>query len=241
MQTTSSADEKFFELEARLDYRFKQRALLERALTHRSWAYEHCAPGDEACARLLHNEALEFVGDAVLGCVVAERLFDAFPHSSEGELSRMKHHLVSAPALARAARRLRLGEAARVGRGEEKTGGRRKQALLADMMEAVFAAVFLDGGIEAARSVVQRALREEFAVTDPQRAAEADYKTMLQERLQAMRLAAPQYEVIDTEGPPHRRIFHVEVRWDGRSFRASGGTIKAAEAEAARLALEQLK
>lgn len=227
------------EIETRIGYVFKNRALLERALTHRSWAHESCAPGEEASARQIHNEALEFVGDAVLGCVVCEYLFAAYPTASEGELSRMKHRLVSAPTLARAAVRLALGDAVRVGRGEEKTGGRLKQTLLADTMEAVLGAVFLDGGMSAAGVLVRRALAEEMTDVTPKAAAAADYKTMLQERLQAARLLAPQYKVVETEGPPHRRIFHVEVSWEGGSLRASGGTIKTAEAEAARFALEQ--
>lgn len=225
-------------LEERLGYRFRDRSLLERALTHRSWAHEQVPAGDEAAARDMHNEALEFVGDAALGFVVAEFLFEMYPHVTEGELSRMKHRLVSAPTLAQAAQRLDLGAAVRVGRGEEKTGGRRKRALLADTMEAVIAAVALDGGVDAARAFVQRALAPELAEVSPESAAAADFKTLLQERLQAARRGAPQYEVVEAEGPPHKRTFHVEVSWDAGSVRATGGTIKSAEAEAARRALE---
>ncbi len=122
-------------LEVLLDYNFQNQALLEQSLTHRSWAHEQVGPGEETQARRLHNEALEFVGDSVLGLTVAAYLFETFPDLTEGELSRMKHQLVSAPTLRRAAERLTLGQFARVGRGEEKTGGRRKQALLADIFE----------------------------------------------------------------------------------------------------------
>src|SRR5207253_5651499 len=148
-------------LEASLAYSFRDRALLTRALTHRSWPHEQVAPGAESDARRLHNEAFEFVGDSVLGLIVADYLFRSYPHVTEGELSRMKHRLVSAPTLARAARRLQLGEFLRVGRGEEKSGGRSKRAILADAMEAVIEAIFLDGGLDAAEAFVRLALSEE--------------------------------------------------------------------------------
>ena len=227
-------------LESALGREFTDPTLLERAVTHRSWAHEHVGPGEEARARALHNEALEFVGDSVLGLVAAEELFRAHPEVTEGELSRMKHRLVSTQTIARAARRLGLGDHLRVGRGEEKTGGRRKRALLADSFEAVLAAVYLDGGVDAARAFVRSALAEELAQATPESAAAADYKTMLQERLQAERRVTPHYELVETEGPPHHRVFHVEVRWDGASVRGEGGTIKAAEVDAARRALEEI-
>ncbi len=231
----------FDSLEASLSYSFRDRALLERALTHRSWAHEQVAPGAESAARRLHNEAFEFVGDSVLGLIIADHLFRSYPHVTEGELSRMKHRLVSAPTLARAARRLQLGEFLRVGRGEEKSGGRSKRAILADAFEAVIAAIFLDGGLEAAESFVQRALHEELERTDPEAAAAADYKTMLQETLQAARRSGPHYSVVETVGPPHHRTFHVEVSWDGGCVRGEGQTIKSAETAAARIALETIK
>ncbi len=227
-------------LEESLGYNFKERQLLERALTHRSWAHESVRPGEEEKARYLHNEALEFLGDSVLGLVVADELFRAYPEVTEGELSRMKHRLVSAQTLARAARRLRLGDHLRMGRGEEKTGGRRKRALLADAFEAVLAAVFLDGGLEDASRFVLRALDEEFDEVSPASAAAADFKTLLQERLQAERRITPQYSVVETQGPPHARVFHVEVSWDVGQVRGEGGTIKAAEMEAARRALDEI-
>ena len=225
-------------LEQTLAYTFRDRHLLERALTHRSWAHENTPAGEEARARLLHNEALEFVGDSVLGLVVADALFRAHPGVTEGELSRMKHRLVSTQTLARAARGLQLGEYLRVGRGEEKTGGRRKRALLADAFEAVLAAVFLDGGFEEAVRFVRRALGSELEEATPESAAASDYKTMLQERLQAERHLAPRYDVVETLGPPHARTFRVEVVWDDERVGGEGQTIKAAEMDAARLALE---
>lgn len=228
-------------LEAALGHEFSERALLERAVTHRSWAHEQVPPGAEEEARRLHNEVLEFVGDSVLGLVVAEYLFQTYPEVTEGELSRMKHRLVSASTLAKAAERLSLGQFLRVGRGEEKSGGRRKRPMLADALEAVIASIYLDGGLTAASDFVQRALGEELERANPESAAAADYKTMLQERLQARRLQAPVYEVVDATGPPHKRIFLVEVRWDGGSVRAEGRTIKAAETAGARLALESME
>src|SRR6185312_7575722 len=174
-------------LEETLCYKFSDRALLERAITHRSWAHERVAPGAEELARQLHNEALEFLGDSVLGLIVSDHLCRAYPAASEGELSRMKHQLVSATTLTKASLRLQLGDFLRFGRGEEKSGGRRKDALLADVLEAVTGAIFLDGGLAAATDFVQRALGEELRVVTPKAAAQADFKTMLQEKLQAER------------------------------------------------------
>lgn len=232
--------EKSDTLEDVIGYRFNDHNLLTQAMTHRSWAHEQVAPHFQRDARHLHNEALEFLGDSILGLVVADYLFKAYPQASEGELSRMKHRLVNAPTLAKASKALGLGEFVRFGRGEEKSGGRRKHALLADVFEAVTGAVFLDGGLEAATQFVERALNEELQGADPVAAAAADPKTMLQEKLQAARQGAPQYTVIETLGPPHQRRFHVELKWNGGSTRGEGNTIKAAETAAAQLALEQI-
>jgi len=224
-------------LERILGYNFSNRALLERAITHRSWAHEQVPPGDEQQARKLHNESLEFLGDSVLGLVVANYLCGSYPGGTEGELSRMKHRLVSAPTLAKAAQRLQLGNFLRFGRGEEKSGGRQKNALLADVFEAVTGAIFLDGGLEAATTYLRHALGEELADANPLTAASADYKTLLQEKLQAERRPAPKYSVIETQGPPHQRTFYVEVNWDGGRIQGEGHSIKTAEAAAARAAL----
>lgn len=224
-------------LENTISYKFQNRTLLERAITHRSWAHEQVAPGAEDQARRLHNEALEFLGDSVLGLVVADYLCTAFPAGTEGELSRMKHRLVSAPTLARASLRMNLGDFLRFGRGEEKSGGRRKDALLADVLEALAGAIFVDGGLAAATEFVRHVLGEDLQKVTPVAAAEADYKTMLQEKLQAERRPAPRYAVVEALGPPHRRTFHVEVSWDNGSVRAEGRSIKTAEAAAAKEAL----
>lgn len=228
-------------LESILSYSFQNHALLERALTHRSWAHEKVASGTDDQARRLHNETLEFLGDSVLGLIVADYLCTAYPNVTEGELSRMKHKLVSASTLAAASSRLKLGDFLRFGRGEEKSGGRSKSALLADVLEALTGAVFLDGGLAAATNFVRHALKEELRTVTPVVAAESDYKTMLQEKLQAERRPAPRYSVIEATGPPHRRTFNVEVGWDSGSVRAQGRTIKAAEVAAAKEALVMLK
>lgn len=228
-------------LETILGYKFKNRALLERAVTHRSWAHEQVAPGAEDQARQLHNEALEFLGDSVLGLIVAAYLCKAYPAGTEGELSRMKHRLVSASTLAEASLRLNLGNFLRFGRGEERSGGRRKDALLADVLEALTGAIFVDGGLATAAEFVENALGEELKKVTPSAAAEADYKTMLQEKLQAERRPAPKYSVVEAIGPPHRRTFHVEVSWDNGSVRAEGRSKKTAEAAAAKEALALMK
>jgi ribonuclease III len=227
-------------LQAILGYTFTDRELLERSLTHRSWAHEQVAPGCEEKARRLHNEVLEFLGDSVLGLVVADFLFQTHPLVTEGELSRMKHRLVSAPTLAKASERLTLGQFLRVGRGEEMSGGRRKRALLADGFEAVLAAIYIDGGLATATDFVHHALGSELERADPETAAASDYKTLLQERLQAEGQPAPDYRVVETAGPPHRRTFHVEVKLKGGRVRGKGGTIKAAETVAARQALASM-
>ena len=225
--------------EKRIGYVFKDRALLERALTHRSWAHERVQSGREAQVRHLHNEAFEFVGDSVLGLVIAELLFEKFPNASEGELTLMKHRLVNAATLLEIAENLKLSEVIRLGRGEERTGGRKKAAILADTVEAVFAAVFLDGGYNAARAIVAALFAAQVENITP--TSSLDYKTMLQERLQAEKRNAPVYTVIHTEGPPHNRTFFVEARWDDGSVEGNGTTIKTAEMNAAKAALAILE
>lgn len=226
-------------LEQLLGYKFQNQALLERALTHRSWAYEKMPFGKEEEIRGLQNESLEFVGDAVLGMAVVEYLFNKYPTSSEGELTLMKHRLVSTETLAKNANKMGLGNFMRVGRGEEKTGGRRKQALLADTLEAVIAAIFFDSGYISARSFVQKMLAEDFREITP--TSSLDYKTLLQEKLQSEKRQPPKYTVIKTEGLPHQRTFLVEASWDNDKVCAEGSSIKSAEMAAANLALQKLK
>ena len=225
-------------LEKLLGYQFQNLALLERALTHRSWASEQIPSGDEEAVRRLQNESLEFIGDSVLGLAVAEQLCVRHPESSEGDLTLMKHHLVSTATLAKIAIDLGLSSYMRVGRGEEKTGGRRKQALLADTLEAVIGAIFFDSGYISARAFVNRIYAEEFRQATPK--TSIDYKTRLQETLQAEKLSAPIYSVIKTDGPPHDRKFFVEAVWQNGKVRGKGSSIKAAEMMAANLALKKL-
>ncbi len=225
-------------LEQLLGYKFQNIALLERALTHRSWAYEKMPSGSDAEIRNLQNESLEFVGDAVLGLAVVEYLFNKYPTASEGELTLMKHRLVSTDTLAKNGQRLKLGDYLQVGRGEEKTGGRLKHALLADTVEAIIAAIFFDSGYISARAFVQNILADDFRQITP--TSSMDYKTLLQETLQADKRNAPTYNVINIEGPPHKRTFSVEAVWDTDKVEAQGTSIKSAEMVAANLALQKL-
>lgn len=230
--------DKLGKLEQLLGYKFQDIKLLERSVTHRSWAYEQIPFGEDEDIRQLQNESLEFVGDAVLGLAVAEQLYARHPKSSEGDLTLMKHYLVSTETLAKVAKNLGLGKFMRVGRGEEKTGGRRKQALLADTLEAVIGAIFFDSGYIPARAFVNRVLAEQIRSATPRNSI--DYKTLLQETLQADKLAAPTYRVVKTEGPPHDRKFFVEANWENGQVTAKGSTIKSAEMKAASLVLKKL-
>jgi len=228
--------DEFDALERAIDYRFRDRGLLEHAMTHTSKANEDVSGG------VLDNESLEFLGDAVLGFIVADMLFREFPQFDEGQKSKIKASLVSATALARQAERLDLGAHLLLGRGEEKTGGRRKLALLADGYEALIAAIYLDGGVEQARAFIQR----EFAplVDEVRRtgAAAGDYKSALQELLQSQERPLPEYRLAGTSGPDHRKQFHVEVWCDGQPIaEAVGPSKKEAEQEGARFALERLR
>jgi ribonuclease-3 len=225
-------------LEQLLGYKFQNLALLERAVTHRSWAYEKMPFGEEEDIRSLQNESLEFVGDSVLGLVITEQLFILHPKASEGDLTLMKHHLVSEGTLAKLAQNLDLGRFMRVGRGEEKTGGRRKHALLADILEAIIAAIFFDTGYISARSFVNRIFAEELREATPK--TSLDYKTLLQETLQGDKRPAPTYKLIKTEGPPHELTFFVEVAWDTGKINAKGSSIKAAEMMGASQALKKI-
>ncbi|MBZ5640766.1 MAG: ribonuclease III [Acidobacteriia bacterium] len=220
------------DLEARLGYRFKDGALLLRALTHRSGAHEgKSLPGEDW-------ERLEFLGDALLGFFVADWLLRHDPLADEGVLTRRKQSVVRSEALALAARRIGLGEALRLGRGEESTGGREKPSLLADAFEGVLGAVYVDGGIRAARSFVARHLARELESARKSDRAAEDYKTRLQERVQARTRQTPSYRVVAAHGPAHSREFEAEVLLDGEVLGAGrGASRKQAEQEAARVAL----
>jgi ribonuclease-3 len=226
-------------LEGLIGHKFKDIRLLEQALTHRSWAFENMPVDDADKIRQTENESLEFLGDSVLGLIIAEHVFHSHPETDEGGLTLMKHHLVSTVTLARVAETLDLGDYMRVGRGEEKTGGRRKQALLANLLEAVIGAVFVDGGYTAARVFVTRIFADELKLATPKNSI--DYKTTLQEILQARKESAPTYKVVKTDGPPHEREFTVEASWGSGSTQGRGSSIKAAEMMAAEEAINAIK
>jgi ribonuclease III len=223
--------ERLHELEERIGHRFTDLALLDRALTHSSRANEEDAAGG-------HNEPLEFLGDSIIGFVMADLLHRRDPEGREGAKSKTRAQLVSSRTLARRAAELGLPELMRLGRGEEKTGGRKKAALWADAYEAVIAALYLDGGVEAAH----RFISAEFA-TDLERPvlADEDHKSALQEMLQARGDPVPEYEMVATEGPDHRRRFRVRCLVRGEPVgQGEGFSKKQAEQEAARDALGHL-
>lgn len=226
-------------LENLTGHKFANFALLERAVTHRSWAFENIPLASDEEIRQAENESLEFVGDSVLGLVIAEQVFRNNPTLSEGDLTLMKHHLVSTVTLAKIAGGFHLGQYIRVGRGEEKTGGRKKQALLANTLEAVIGAIFFDSGYIAARVFIGRIFADEIRSATPK--SSLDYKTLLQETLQAEKHTAPSYNVIRVEGAPHQRTFYVEAVWQNGKANGHGSSIKSAEMMAANEALGMLK
>lgn len=237
------------DLERSLGHSFSNVALLQQALTHSSHANELNA--ESPSARRPDNEQLEFLGDAVLGFVTSRFLFDRHPEYSEGELSKTRAHLVSARHLIRVSRELSLGAYLRLGRGEERSGGRTKAALLVDALEAVIAALYLDAGLDAARNfVLSRIVEPELTLMETNPAAAiADQKSALQEYFQSIDDPQPAYHLVGEDGPDHKKTFTVEMaltpavlgRKSGYICRAQASTKKAAEQKVARLALEYLK
>jgi ribonuclease-3 len=237
-------------LEKALGHEFASPGLLNQALTHSSQARESEAARPLATERAKDNEQLEFLGDAVLGLVATEELFRRFPQFSEGQLSKLRAHLVSKNHLINVAERLELGRYLRLGRGEEKSGGRGKSALLVDALEAVLGAIYLDAGFETARLLILRHVLlpelEEF-ISSGKAAKVTDYKSALQEKLQATNRPQPVYVMVKESGPEHQKTFTIEARLlatgDGQiEFvgRAQGSTKKNAEQDAARQVLEYL-
>jgi ribonuclease-3 len=228
----------FEPLERRIGYRFRDRGLLEHALTHRSRVHEDASGG------VFDNESMEFLGDSVLGFAIADLLFRQFPQHNEGQKSKLKASIVSAASLARLGEKIGLGEFLILGRGEEKTGGRRKLALIADCYEALIAAIYLDGGVEPARAFIERQfadLIDEARRTGAHAAFTEDYKSALQEWLQSHERGLPSYRLAAELGPAHRRVFDVEVLVNGEPIaRAEGKSKKEAAQAAARKALELL-
>ena len=222
-----------------LGYHFKDVLALRAALTHRSWSSEHHAPREQVERFGADNERLEFLGDSVLGVVVTEALWRRSPTAPEGVLSRFRSAVVNEASLADVATRTGVGLAMRLGRGEERTGGRSRPSLLADALEAVFGAVYLDGGFEAARAVVLLALTERIDRVVAQ--GVDDFKSTLQERLQASHKVTPRYRLVATFGPDHDREHEVELEADNIVVaRGRGRSKKDAEQSAARAALESL-
>jgi len=221
-------------LEQALGYAFENPALLQEALTHRSYVHEHRMEAGS------DNERLEFLGDAVLDLIISDMLLKAFPDLQEGSLSRYRARLVNERRLAAMARRLHLGESLRLGRGEALGGGREKTSILADALEAVVAAVYRDGGLEAARKVVERLVQPDLTRLEESKEHQ-DYKTLLQERCQAVQAPLPLYRVVAEKGPDHRKVFEVEVVVEGTAHRGRGTSKKEAEQQAARAALAWLQ
>ena len=235
-------------LEEGLGYHFRRRSVIEQAVTHSSQARElEAQQAGESKYKVSDNEQLEFLGDAVLALVTSEELFQRFPHFREGELSKLRAHLVSERHLIRVAQQLELGHYLRLGRGEEKSGGRGKTALLVDALEAILAAIYLDGGLEVAREFVMRNViapelerMERGGGTLPI----TDFKSALQEAVQAGASpgsAPPAYVLVEEAGPEHSKTFTVEARLLTRDHkepefvgRAQGSTKKTAEQDAAR-------
>lgn len=228
------------ELQKRLDYSFKDPALLERALTHSSFAYETKSGLEDEIAK--DYESMEFLGDSILGFLISEHLFLNHPSRSEGELSKIRSFLVSANHLASLSQELDLGAFLRLGRGEEKTGGRKKKALLADLFESLIAAIYLDGGFEPTRRFVFSRFSSRLEEIAEEQLDFQDRKSLLQEELHARGFTEPTYQVVEETGPDHSKKFVVEVHIKDRLLaQASGKSKKEAQQRAAGKALEELE
>jgi len=224
----------FSSLEEKIGYTFSDKNLLRRALTHRSYRYEQQEEGD--------NELLEFLGDAILSFVVSDLLFRQFPEAEVGAIVREKSYLVSARILSRKARELGLGDFLLIGRGEEEGRGRKKLSLLANTYEALIAAIYLDGGLDSARSFIEREFTPDLSSIDLSALTPFDYKSALQELLQDHSLPLPEYVVLSEIGPPHQPIFEIGLLVNGREIaRAKGRTKKEGEQLAAKEALHLIK
>lgn len=241
-------------LEDVLGHRFHGRAVFEQALTHSSFAREaeSAATPETASETPGDNEQLEFLGDAVLSFVISQELFSRFPEYAEGDLSKLRAHIVSARALLRPAKQLEIGKYLRFGKGEEKSGGRGKSALLVNALEALIAALFLDAGLEKTHqfivSVILQPALEELQKHGTHTLPVTDYKSALQEIVHAAGRPQPRYSLVKEQGPDHRKVFTIEVHVPapaagGEAFvsRAEGGTKKRAEQGAARQAWEYLQ
>ena len=217
--------------EERIGYHFQRRDLLTRALTHKSYSHE------ARQENIQDNETFEFLGDSVLGFVIGDMLFQRFPSLDEGALSKIKAYLVSAASLAVKARDFGMGEAIYLGVGEEKSGGRKKESLLANVFEAIIAAIYLDAGIEPARRLIESSFAGDLESIDAEDLLFQDYKTALQELAQGKGFQLPEYNVIEEVGPDHDKRFVVEVKVGNLVARGEGSSKKEAQQEAAKHAL----
>jgi ribonuclease-3 len=209
--------------------------MLMRALTHKSFSNENRTP------RVQHNETLEFLGDAVLGFAIGDLIFKNFPALQEGALSKIKAHLVSSATLSQKSKDLGLGNFLRFGSGEARSGGAGKDSLLADALEAVIAAIYLDGGLPAVVPFISRLFEADISGINLADLSFHDYKTALQETAQRLGLPLPEYKVIEEKGPDHEKTFLIEVVWNGEGFaRGYGPSKKEAQRLAAKATLEKL-
>jgi ribonuclease III len=223
------------EFETRIGYVFQRRDLLTRAITHKSYSHE------ARHEHVRHNETFEFLGDSVLGFVIGDLLFRNFPELDEGALSKMKAYLVSATSLAEKARNFGMGDVIMLGVGEEKTGGRKKDSLLANLFEALIAGIYLDGGIDPARQLIETTFADDIRKIDHEDLLFSDFKTALQELAQGKGLPLPDYNVVDEVGPDHDKTFIVEVKVGSQKARGEGSSKKEAQQQAAKHALRELK
>ena len=223
------------DFERRIGYTFQRRDLLTRAITHKSYSHE------ARHETVRHNETFEFLGDSVLGFVIGDMLFRNFPDLDEGALSKMKAYLVSATSLAEKARAFGMGDVILLGVGEEKTGGRKKDSLLANLFEAMLAGIYLDGGIEPVRQLIEQTFIADIKAINEQDLLFHDYKTALQELAQGKGFPLPEYNVVDEVGPDHDKTFVVEVKVGSLLTRGEGSSKKEAQQEAARHALGEFK
>ena len=227
-------------LEKTLGHCFKDLTLLDRSLTHKSFLHRPETPNAESGAPRDY-ESLEFLGDSILGLVISEFLFRNYPAHTEGALSRIKSFLVSREQLFLLSQKLDLGQFIRLSHGEEKTGGRKKKAILADLFESLTAAIYLDGGVEPARDFILSQFRPHLSALAREKLEFGDYKSALQEKLHLLGFSEPDYRVVGELGPDHRKKFVIEVRVNGKSLaKASGRSKKEAQQSAAQIAIEKL-
>lgn len=225
----------FSQIEKKIGYEFKNKEILFQALTHSSYAYEN-HQNNRA-----DNEVLEFLGDSVLGLIIADFLCASYPDLSEGELSKLKSAAVSTSSLSNFAKKISLDKQIWLGKGEEKSGGRRKNTILAGAFEALIAAVYIDGGLKEATKFIGFHLKSLFEKIDVKKFFINNYKSALQEFFQRENLPSPVYKTITTKGPDHKKIFHVEVFSEDKSLaKAKGHSKKNAEKKAAQKALKNL-